>query len=82
MGADVAFTGVITLLHFKLAFSKAKYSINIYLTSESYIILVIAEVNLCKKILVKDYLGLRIILKTGSVLFLDSSILSQASKLL
>lgn len=50
MGTDVAFTGLITLLHFELALSKAKDSINIYLTSVSYIILVTADVNLCKKI--------------------------------
>lgn len=49
MGTDVAFTGLITLLHSELVFLNAKDSINIYLTSVSYIILVTAEVNLSKK---------------------------------
>lgn len=39
---------LIILLHSELAFSKAKDSINIFLTSESDMILFTTEVNLCK----------------------------------
>lgn len=49
MGADLTFKDLITLLHFELTFSKAQDSIIIHLISKSDIILLIAEVKLCKK---------------------------------
>lgn len=48
-GADLTFNGLITILHFEFAFSKAKDSIDICLTSESDTIICKACVNISTK---------------------------------
>lgn len=49
IGADLAFSGLITSLHLVFAFSKAKDSIIAFLAAESDTLLSTAEVSLCKK---------------------------------
>lgn len=77
MGADFVISGLITILYCVLAFTKAKDSMNIYLTSGSDIILFTAEVTVKKKS-VKDSFGPCIILLNDSVLLPGFSTLSQA----
>lgn len=48
MGADLVISVLITILYCVLAFTKAKDSMNIYLTSGSDIILFTAEVTVKK----------------------------------
>ncbi|EDL37625.1 mCG146327, isoform CRA_a, partial [Mus musculus] len=73
IGSDVALKGLIAPLHSELAFSKAKDLINICLTSESDTILFTAEVNLCKKKIVKADFGPCIISVNDTALFPGSS---------
>ena len=80
MGIDHIVKGLIIPLQCQLACSKVKDSINISLTSGSDIILFTTGVNLCKKKSVKPSFGPCIILVYDSVLFLTSSMLSQAFK--
>lgn len=79
MGADFALNGLITLLHSTLVFSKVKDPINICLASGSDIILFTADVNLYK-ISVKASFKPCILLVNDSILFLDSTTLTQAFK--
>jgi hypothetical protein len=78
--ANLAFKGIITLLHFELAFSKFKGSVSIFLVSKSDPVLVTVEINLCKKS-VKASFGPYIILVNDSSLFLHFSILFQVFKI-
>lgn len=76
MGANHPFKGLITLLKLELTFVKIKDSTNIWLTYGYNIILFTAEVSLQK--LGKASYGSFLIFLNTSVLFPDSSTLSQA----
>lgn len=78
LGWSRIYKGLIILLHSRLACSKAKDSMNIFLTSGADTILFTAELNLCKKS-VKPFRPC-IILLTDSDLFPDSSNMSQEYK--
>jgi hypothetical protein len=57
LALDLAFKGLITLLHSELAFSEAKDSMSICLTSEFGTSLFTAEVNLSKKNISEGFFG-------------------------
>lgn len=75
------FKGLITLLHFELAFLETKVSIHIHLNTGSDIILFIIEVNLCKKSEKASFWPCKFLVNC-SFLFPDSSICPKHSKLL